>query len=83
MRWIRNAIVMVWCVICCALRLWHDPLSMLSLLADWIEEMQVGAELPVDTFVFLSRKGRNQPVSRVQAWRILRKARWRGSARNR
>ena len=43
-------------------------------LAGWISEMQVGGQLPADTFVFLSRKGRNQPVSRVQAWRILRTA---------
>ncbi len=43
-------------------------------LEAWIEEMARRGPLAAETFVFLSRKGQKEAVSRVQAYRILRGA---------
>jgi integrase len=40
----------------------------------WIKEMSKGTPLSPDTFIFKSRKDRNKPISRVQAWEVLNKA---------
>lgn len=40
-------------------------------LADWLAEARPDGE---DTFVFISRKGENRPITRVQAYRILKEA---------
>jgi integrase len=40
-------------------------------LAAWLEEM---GQVDGNTFLFLSRKGENNPMSRVHAWRILNRA---------
>ncbi len=37
----------------------------------WIEELRADGYLRRDSFLFQSRKGGNQPISRVQAYRIL------------
>ena len=43
-------------------------------LGDWVGELRErGSDAP-ETFVFQSRRGPNQPIGRVQAWRILRRA---------
>ena len=41
-------------------------------LALWIEELRHAGYMQGDSFVFQSRKGPNQPISRVQAYRLLR-----------
>ena len=41
-------------------------------LAAWIEELRLAGYMRDDSFVFQSRKGPNQPISRVQAYRLLR-----------
>jgi len=43
-------------------------------LTAWLEELGRYAELTGETFVFQSRKGDNRPITRVQAYRILREA---------
>lgn len=43
-------------------------------LAEWIDEMETSQPVVDGTFVFLSRKGDNKPVSRIHAWRVLHKA---------
>jgi len=43
-------------------------------LAAWLSELNPAGDLPDHTFVFRSRKGRNRPITRVQAWRILDQA---------
>lgn len=43
-------------------------------LAKWLIELNRQVELTPDSFVFLSRKGANKPISRIQAWRILEAA---------
>jgi integrase len=40
-------------------------------LREWIEELSPVSD---DTFLFVSRKGENQPLTRQQAWSILTKA---------
>jgi len=40
----------------------------------WLEELGKVAELTGETFIFRSRKGGNRPITRVQAYRILREA---------
>jgi integrase len=43
-------------------------------LAAWINQLSKGTILTADDFVFRSRKGGNQPISRVQYYRILKEA---------
>jgi integrase len=43
-------------------------------LTIWIEQLKAAGYLTADAFVFQSRKGRNQPVGRVHAWRVLKDA---------
>ncbi len=40
----------------------------------WLGELEAEGGLESDRFLFPSRKGRNRPVSRVHAWRVLRGA---------
>ena len=40
----------------------------------WLGELDARGRLDPDQFLFPSRKGRNRPVSRVHAWRVLRGA---------
>lgn len=40
-------------------------------LSAWVNDL---APAGPDTFLFLSRRGENRPVTRVQAWRILNRA---------
>ena len=42
----------------------------------WLEQLQKrqGGTLASDTYVFKSRNGNNQAITRVQAWRILQEA---------
>ena len=40
-------------------------------LADWLPELKAAGYMTADAFVFQSKKGRNKPISRVHAWRIL------------
>lgn len=39
-----------------------------------IENLKVDLDFNQETFLFKSRKGNNKPISRVQAWRILKRA---------
>jgi integrase len=43
-------------------------------LAEWLDELMAVIPISGETFVFLSRKGENRPVSRVHAWRVLHEA---------
>lgn len=43
-------------------------------LATWLEELRLDGHMTDETFVFQSRRGPNQAIGRVQAWRILRRA---------
>ncbi len=43
-------------------------------LAEWFQELAAEEKLTAETFVFLSRKGDNRPVTRVHAWRVLHQA---------
>ena len=43
-------------------------------LADWLSELAKVDSLNADAYVFKSRKGRNKPISRVQAWQVLKDA---------
>ena len=43
-------------------------------LATWVEEFRSAGYMAADSFVFQSRRGTNQAIGRVQAWRILRRA---------
>lgn len=43
-------------------------------LATWLEELRSAGYMTADSFVFQSRRGPNQAIGRVQAWRILRRA---------
>lgn len=45
-----------------------------EVLSVWIEELKAAGYMTADAFVFQSRKGRNRPISRVQAWHVLAKA---------
>jgi len=40
-------------------------------LGVWLEQLRADGYMTADAFVFQSRKGRNRPISRVQAWRVL------------
>ena len=40
----------------------------------WLRELEAEGRLEPDQFLFPSRKGQNRPVSRVHAWRVLRRA---------
>jgi len=42
-------------------------------LAEWIEELRQNGYMLDDTFVFQSQRGPNKPISRVQAYRVLKK----------
>jgi len=42
-------------------------------LAEWIEELRQAGYMLEDTFVFQSQRGPNKPISRVQAYRVLKK----------
>src|SRR5215813_8576113 len=39
-------------------------------LAAWLDELEEGGFGAPDCFVFQSRRGRNRPISRIQAWRL-------------
>ena len=41
-------------------------------LSEWLEKLRVMGYMAVGDYVFQSRKGGNQPISKVQAWRIIR-----------
>lgn len=41
-------------------------------LAAWLQELWAGVVMTVDAYVFQSRKGSNRPISRVQAYRVLK-----------
>jgi len=43
-------------------------------LAEWFLDLESEGKLSAETFVFLSKKGGNRPVSRVHAWRVLHQA---------
>ncbi len=43
-------------------------------LVAWVDQMRASGDMTTDTFVFRSRNGHNQPITRVQAWRVLRRA---------
>ena len=43
-------------------------------LATWLMTLQQTRELTRATFVFQSRKGENQPIGKIQAWKILHEA---------
>lgn len=43
-------------------------------LTEWLDELDTDENISPDTYVFLSRKGENRPVSRVHAWRVLHQA---------
>lgn len=43
-------------------------------LAEWFKALEDEKKLSPETFVFLSRKGENRPVTRVHAWRVLHQA---------
>lgn len=40
----------------------------------WIEELEASGHSKPDTYLFRSRKGDNRPISRVQAYRVIREA---------
>lgn len=41
-------------------------------LDKWINELNANGHIAANTFVFRSRKGRNRPITRMHAWRILK-----------
>jgi len=43
-------------------------------LVAWLEQLEVEGAVAQDTFLFRSRKGGNRPISRQQAWTVLREA---------
>jgi integrase len=43
-------------------------------LATWLMTLQQTRGLTPDTCVFLSRKGENRPIGKIQAWKILQEA---------
>lgn len=43
-------------------------------LDKWINELNANGHIPADSFVFRSRRGRNRPITRMHAWRILKEA---------
>jgi integrase len=43
-------------------------------LAAWLLTLRPSPDCTAETYVFRSRKGRNRPISAVQAWRILHEA---------
>lgn len=43
-------------------------------LDKWINELNADGHIAANTFVFRSRKGRNRPITRMHAWRILKEA---------
>lgn len=43
-------------------------------LDKWINELNANGHIAADTFIFRSRKGRNRPITRMHAWRILKEA---------
>jgi integrase len=43
-------------------------------LATWLLTLRQSPDCTAQTFVFRSRKGRNRPISAVQAWRLLHEA---------
>ena len=43
-------------------------------LEKWLTQLRVAGYMTDTDFVFQSRKGGNRPISRVQAWRIIREA---------
>ena len=43
-------------------------------LATWLEELRTDGYMSTDTYVFQSRRGANQAIGRVQAWRTLKRA---------
>jgi integrase len=43
-------------------------------LADWLMRLQQMTEITPQTYVFQSRKGVNQPIGKIQAWKILHEA---------
>jgi len=43
-------------------------------LATWLEELRSAGYMTAESFVFQSRRGTNQAIGRVQAWRVLRRA---------
>ncbi len=40
----------------------------------WVHELAQCTQIDDETFLFRSREGRNKSISRIQAWRILKKA---------
>ncbi|MCA9449252.1 MAG: tyrosine-type recombinase/integrase, partial [Candidatus Omnitrophica bacterium] len=43
-------------------------------VVEWIEELKSNGNSAPNTFLFRSRKGENRPISRVQAYRVIREA---------
>ena len=43
-------------------------------LSLWIDELKADSHTAPDTFLFRSRKGDNRPISRVQAYRLIKEA---------
>ena len=43
-------------------------------LKKWLDELRPAAPTSRSTYLFRSRKGTNQPISRVHAWRAIREA---------
>lgn len=43
-------------------------------LAEWVEDLRADGYMTADAFVFQSRNGRNRPMTRCQAWRVLTEA---------
>ena len=43
-------------------------------LATWLEELRSDGYMTAESFVFQSRRGPNQAIGRVQAWRILKRS---------
>ncbi len=43
-------------------------------VVEWIEELKAAGHTDPDTFLFRSRKGENRPISRIQAYRLIREA---------
>ncbi len=43
-------------------------------LYEWAQQLIDFGFTSYDTYLFRSRKGENKPISRIQAWRIIKKA---------
>ena len=43
-------------------------------LAAWLDQLESEDAVAPDTYLFRSRKGKNRPISRQQAWTVLREA---------